>query len=153
MSAGLRVAFAREGPGWMRLTLGVDERECSTAFADLPADSLRQVAAAVQAPCVNALAASAWLNGEPEETELRLETERSEQEAVVRLLVRYPGGRRSQYARAEVFAAGASRRELGMAFWRALRRLESEFKMAADPPWRFDFPREAVERLGAALNG
>jgi hypothetical protein len=149
MGTDLRVAFSRMGKGWLGLALQMEGRQFSTTFSDVPYDSLLQLAEALHGFYVNGLAGSVRFNGEPEEHELHLEPAGSER-ATVRL-VRYPGFARVQGTGTEVFTVEAPRRDLVLAFWRALRRLETGFAANGEPDWRFEFPHRAVAQLGAAV--
>jgi hypothetical protein len=152
MSPDLKVNLSNVRVGWMDLSLVADGGEFSTACSDTPYDSLTQLTDALHTACVDGRAATARLNSDPEEHDLLLEPGRTAEWATLRL-VRYPDHARSLGTGAEVFAAEVPMREIGLAFWRALRRLEADLAASPESAWRFEFPHAAVARLGTALRG
>jgi hypothetical protein len=131
---GLQVRFGGPSNGWLRLTVRAGESEVELTISYTPNDFLRELLLALLGDGLDAVA-----NSEPElyVCSFRLEADR----VTFRIAEQRTGN--------VVFTFSGTREEVVVPFWRALRRLETEF---VPDHWRRPFPSGELAALTSAVN-
>jgi hypothetical protein len=124
--------------GWIELALRSGAAEVLIQVSHTPYDSLEEVAAAAASFLETGHVTVARLNCEPDQYDLVFEASRLR-------AVLYPGGRRTIASARDVLLHEGAPLVMARTFWRALRKLESQFE---PEHWNHPFPSQAVERLG-----
>ncbi len=140
----LTVGLVPPRHGWSELSLSDGRKDLVIVLSDVPFDSFGELTSALCGVMEGRPDGIARINSEPEVFELRFETGTGAEKvrlSVVRL-DRVSG--RPQHEEI-LFMHEGDPFALGRAFWRALRKIESQFDPAA---WKHTFPAKELKLLG-----
>ena len=138
-----------KGIGLIRVTFG--ERQIERSFSYSPADTISELAEAVDAVVTAGGKRTVVFHGGPDELEFSFD--RGDAADGISLTVTAFEGRSRDRSGDEFLKLRTSPQLLGKLFWRALRDLEGAMSpqdYAAE--WRHPFPHRIVAQLGERLN-
>jgi hypothetical protein len=145
MRGPIQIEFDTPSARWIGMTVRCHDQEVTVIGSSTPYDSIGDLAMAMFRLAAGSPDAVVSFNEEPMEYDLRFQ-ERDNRIDVT--LTIYPDHRRSKDIGRDVLRAEASRAEVCLSFWRALRRLQTALSEEGfAEAWGYPFPARTVDRL------
>lgn len=149
MAASFHVEFGKPSHGWLKLCLRSGESILEIDASVVPGDSIADLAAAICFLLKGGSKVTVEFNEEPRETEFRLIQKQS---GLMLSVFQFPDSRRSRTSGTRVFEVSGTTLEICMAFWRGLRRLESEVSAAEyQLGWGRAFPVAKMSEIASLV--
>lgn len=143
----LRVNFGVADSGSLPVMLTATNQQLTFVASYIPYDSLNDLVASLTVLLNADGSTSVIWNTEPTEYDFLFTAKENE---ITLTVTEFPSARRTSHAGSIVFTVQASRRELVLIFWRALRNLRTQ--QAFEQHWKREFPDAAMEQLTAKLS-
>ena len=145
-----RVSFNSPQSGFMSLSLNAAEQSFVAAVSHAPYDSLRDLVEALGALLYGSKNVQVKWNCEPDVLDFEMSV--VARDRVAFMVRHYPDHQRLVQTGRIMFSLRASRLELCLAFWRALRDLRRHIATDEfDRNWRRPFPERGMRQLTEAL--
>ena len=146
---GIRIEFGIPEHGWIDIAIIQGEKEFRTDVSDVPFDPLEALIDATAKLAKGIDDVTVTLFEEPRETELRF---RRDGDYVNLTVISFPSDIRQEKKGTTMLAAKDTHADCCLAFWRAIRRLESEIENTEfERNWSYPFPAEKLSRLTRLL--
>ena len=145
MSSKLRVEFGLPQHGWISFNIICGDSDFSICASYTPYDSVGALTSAICQIAKGIPEVMVPWNEEPVEHELHFKGDAALTSFTI---TSHPDHSRIQGTGQQAFEAHGSRLDICLAFWRALRRLESSLKASDfERAWGHPFPTEKLEEL------
>jgi hypothetical protein len=150
MNKAFLVSFNSPQSGWMSLSLKAGEQTLVAAVSHTPDDSLRALIEALRAVLdESAHRLTVKWNCEPDELDFEFTSEADRASLKV---LHFPDHRRRKGTSRTLFSLTATKLELCLPFWRALRSLHRDIETDEfDRNWRRPFPEIEMQHFTEAV--
>lgn len=145
MGSKLRVEIGLPKNGWIQFGISHGDQAFSIDASYTPYDSITDLTHAIAKLGNGIDAVTVSFNEEPTEFDLAFQ---NSGELVSLSVLSYPDCRRMTGTGCRTFECRGPRHEICLAFWRALRRLESQISSGDfERAWRHPFPSEKLSQV------
>ncbi|BAY76926.1 hypothetical protein NIES25_33840 [Nostoc linckia NIES-25] len=141
------VRFGDVNHGWLTVKLITQEQELSFAASYTPYDSLSELVDGLSLFLQTGASKLVRWNTEPIEYEFIFS--KCDEQAQLQVL-EYASSQQNQGTAKAVFKFSGSRESLTLAFWRALRDLET--RVGFEQEWHRSFPKHGMQLLGQQIH-